>query len=109
ATSANATHHFLTLNQNLSNSQVFLVFTKGDQATVANRIPLIEAGTFLREISPSFAYPLGGPSPIMLLLRYPDIDLRGNLAFRQGTHEITLTSNSTGGSKIVLVNETVAA
>lgn len=103
----NSTHHFLTAHQNLSRSQVFLSFTKGDHRVVLNRMRGIEGGSFLADASPSFAYALGGRNPLELLLTYADIDLQGTLVFRQGVHQVTIESNKTDGRKVVIVNETV--
>ena len=103
----NSTHHFLSLNQNLTRSQVFLVFTKGDYTAIDNRMSLIEGGTFLSQASPSFSFGLGSKHTITLLLNYSDIDIQGNFTFKKGVHEITLQSNKTGSKKILLINETI--
>ncbi len=105
--SSNQTHHTISITQNLSNSRTFLVFTQGDRETVPARIQAIEAGTFLSQVSPSFAYVSEPKNPIKLLLKYSDIDLKGNFTFRSGVHEMTIQSNKTGGRKIVIINETI--
>ncbi len=96
------TSHYLTINQNLTNSKSFLVFTKGDQTTIENRIGLIEAGTFLLNIAPSFAYGLGLYHPIKILLTYTDIDVQTSLILQTGYHELEFESNSTD-SKVAVV------
>ncbi|MBI4181713.1 MAG: hypothetical protein HY520_01980, partial [Candidatus Aenigmarchaeota archaeon] len=75
----NATHHFLTLNQSLANSQAFLVSSQGDYRTIQNRVPAIEGGTFHEQ--PSFI-----PSPlvpgIILVLKPPAVDIQGTVVVR---------------------------
>lgn len=102
----NDSHHFFSVDQNLSNSQVFLVFTKGSNDNIQNRMELIESGKFMKEISPSFSYGLGTLNPINLVIDYSDIDIYGNLTLRKGVHEITLESNKTSTQKILIINET---
>ncbi|MBL7160872.1 MAG: hypothetical protein ISS93_03425 [Candidatus Aenigmarchaeota archaeon] len=98
---------YLSLEQNLTHSQAFLVFTSGDYEAIDNRMELIEKGTFLQEISPSFSFSLGTKNPVKLLLNYTSIDIQGNFTFRKGYHEITLESNRTGTRKILVINETL--
>jgi hypothetical protein len=69
---------------------------------------LIEEGSFLSKISPSFSYGLGAKNPVKMVLNYSDIDIQGIFIFRQGVHEITVESNKTAsGKKIIIINETL--
>jgi hypothetical protein len=69
---------------------------------IGSRIGLIEAGSFLSQISPSFAFPLGGLYPIRLLLKYPNIDLEGNLILGKGQHRIVIENKGVSGGKPVV-------
>lgn len=107
ATRSDATYHYLSTNQNLSSSQVFVVFSTGDYQAIANRMNVIREEEFLTASTPSFSYGLGGDNAIHLVLEYDDIDILNSYIFRQGVHEFVIESNSTGGLKQVIFNETV--
>jgi len=95
-------YHFIEIEQNLTNSRIYLAATQGDWHVIGSRIGLIEAGSFLSQISPSFAFPLGGLYPIRLLLKYPNIDLEGNLILGKGQHRIVIENKGVSGGKPVV-------
>ena len=101
------TSHSYTINQSLSNSQTFLVFTEGDYNSIQNRMRSIKDSRFLLEVSPTFSYGLGGKNPIKILINYTNINIDGTFIFRQGVHEITIESNKTQEGKILIINETI--
>jgi len=68
-------------------------------------MPLIENGKFLEGAGPSFAYGSRGRFPLTLLLNYSNIDIQGNLTFRQGVHRLSIESNVTAGRKILIIQE----
>ena len=94
--------HFIEIEQNLTNSRVFLVSTQGDWNAIDNRISLIEAGRFLSQISPSFAFPLGGLYPIRLLLKYSNIDIDGDFILGKGQHRLVIENKGVSGGKPVV-------
>jgi len=102
-----ATNHYLSVNQSLTNSQVFLAFTKGDYIPIDRRMEIIESASFLSEIAPSFSFGLGDKNPIKLILNYSDIDIKGDFIFRQGVHEITIQSNKSGSIKSLIISEII--
>jgi hypothetical protein len=94
--------HFLEVEQNLSNSRIFLTSTQGDWHAMDSRISLIEAGKFLSQVSPSFAFPLGGLYPLRLLLKYPNIDIAGDLILGKGQYRLVIENKGLSGGKPVV-------
>ena len=94
--------HFLEIEQNLTNSRIYLASAQGDWHAIDNRISLIEAGKFLSQVSPSFAFPLGGLYPIRLLLKYQDIDLAGDLMLGKGLTRLVIENKGLSGGKPVV-------
>ena len=84
-------NHTLVLNQTITNSNAFLVFSQGNWETVQNRMLQIETGSFLKAISPTFGYGLGTEHPIKILLKVPEADLDSSLIIRRGNHELKLS------------------
>ena len=76
----NATHHFLALNQTISNSLVFLAFTRGNYQAIERRMPLIRDGSFLTYPLPTFAFSLGGEPSIKIAIDYNDLDIQSNVS-----------------------------
>jgi hypothetical protein len=105
--SYNSSHHFLTLNQNITNSQTLLSFTRGGYKEIDNRISLVEEGSFFSKISPSFSHTLGSINPIKIVLNYTNIDIQNTLILRRGVHEIAFESNKTNNNNIILVSEMI--
>ncbi len=104
--SSNQTHHTISITQNLSNSRTFLVFTQGDRETVPARIQAIEAGTFLSQVSPSFAYTAGPAPRPKISVGYDKIDIESNLTVRG--REIRLIVENIGvigGKEVVRIEE----
>lgn len=95
------------LSQGIEGARAFLIFSKGDQQTIANRMPLITAGKFLRYISPSFAFGLGVTHPLKLLAHYDNIDIEGFLLLERGYHRIIIENNGTvsGRPQIIIRQE----
>ncbi|MCJ7816958.1 MAG: hypothetical protein MUP55_03825, partial [Candidatus Aenigmarchaeota archaeon] len=101
-TGSGSDSHFIEIEQELNSSRVYLTATQGDWQAMENRIPLIEAGRFLSQISPSFAFPLGGFYPIRLLLKYPNIDLAGDMVIGKGQHKLVIENKGVSGGKPVV-------
>ncbi len=101
-TGSGSDSHFIEIEQELNSSRVYLTTTQGDWQAMENRIPLIEAGRFLSQISPSFAFPLGGLYPIRLLLKYSNIDLAGGMVLAKGQHRLVIENNGVSGGKPVV-------
>ncbi|MCX6814269.1 MAG: hypothetical protein NTY20_01270 [Candidatus Aenigmarchaeota archaeon] len=101
-TGSGSDSHFIEIEQELNSSRIFLVTTQGDWHAIDNRIPLIEAGRFLSQISPSFAFPLGGLYPVRLLLKYPNIDMAGDLILGKGMHKLVIENKGVSGGKPVV-------
>jgi len=94
--------HFLEIEQELNSSRIFLTATQGDWHAIDSRISLMEAGRFLSQISPSFAFSLGGLYPIRLLLKYPNIDLAGDFSIAKGQHRLVIENKGVSGGKPVV-------
>ncbi len=94
--------HFLELEQNLTGSRIYLTATQGDWHAMDGRISLIEAGSFLTQVSPSFAFPLGGLYPVRLLLKYPNIDIAGDLMLGKGQTRLVIENKGLSGGKPVV-------
>ncbi|MEM5812357.1 MAG: hypothetical protein QW286_01435 [Candidatus Aenigmatarchaeota archaeon] len=95
-------YHFIGIRQEVNGSRIFLAVTKGNWHAMDERIPLIEAGRFLSQISPSFAFPLGGLYPIRLLLKYPNIDINGDFVIAKGIHKIVVENKGISSGKPVV-------
>jgi hypothetical protein len=87
-------NHSLVINSSIKNSNIFLVFTRGDWRNVFQFINLIEAGTFLLKPLPSFAYGLGVKNRVRAILRYTDIDISGIYAAGRGDRSVTLINQN---------------
>jgi hypothetical protein len=94
--------HFIQLEQNLTNSRIFLAAAPGDWHAMDNRISLIETGKFLSQVSPSFTFPLGGLYPVRLLLKYPSIDIQGDLILGKGQTRLVIENKGLSGGKPVV-------
>ncbi|HLD78062.1 MAG TPA: hypothetical protein VJB16_03455, partial [archaeon] len=85
---ANTTgNHTLGMNQsanNLTGTQSFLAFTRGDQRSIQEQMERVKAKSFLSAIKPSFGYGLGNKLPITLLLNYTQVNLVSNLTLTRG-------------------------
>ncbi len=92
-------NHTIELTLWVEDSEAFLVFTKGEEANIKNRLDLIESLEFMTHISPSFGFGLGLYHPIKVLIEFTDIDIVSNLLVSQGSHEITFDFNETVGDK----------
>ena len=95
--------HYIALNQDMENSEVFLVFTYGDWASIQSRIALIEAQQFMTHVLPSFSYGLGNKYLLELALSYQDVDLRGGLRLQTGSHNVIIENNGTYAGRPVVV------
>jgi hypothetical protein len=102
AVGAGSDYHYIQLDQNLTNSRILLASTQGDWNAMDRRISLIEAGNFLSQVSPSFAFPLGGLYPVTLLLKYQSIDLAGDLSLGKGQHRLVIENKGLSGGKPVV-------
>ena len=102
AVGSGSDYHFLKIDQDLTNSRVFLTSTQGDWSAIDNRISLIETGKFLSQVSPSFAFPLGGLYPVTLLLKYQNIDLAGDLVLGKGQHRLVIENKGLSSGKPVV-------
>jgi hypothetical protein len=94
--------HYLEIEQNLSGSRIFLASTQGDWHAFDDRVGLIEAGAFLTQINPAFAFSLGGLYPIRLLLKYPNIDFTGDFILGKGQHRLVIENKGISGGKPVI-------
>jgi hypothetical protein len=87
--------HTIRVEQELENSNVFLVFSSGDWRNINKRMDLVESGKFLSEISPSFSFGLGVYHPIKIILEYANINIAKGLVLQRGAHNIAIESNGT--------------
>jgi hypothetical protein len=103
--SGSGTYHALELDLNLTNSQAFLAFTKGDWPVIDSRMGLIEARQFLSRISPSFSYGMGSQYRLRILLEYINtVDLEGRgFTLQRGNYQLELESNKTGSQNKVII------
>ncbi len=102
AVGSTPTNHSIAIEQDTANSRIFLIFTTGDWRVIDNRIDLIEAGNFLAEISPSFAFGLGSLYPIKLILYYTDILIQGDMILQRGQHRLVVENEGLSGGKPVV-------
>ncbi|UCD03357.1 MAG: VCBS repeat-containing protein [Candidatus Aenigmatarchaeota archaeon] len=91
--------HYISLQQDIENSVIFLAFTLGDWTVVQRRIEMIEKGRFMDNPVPSFSYGLGKKYSTDLSLYYDNIDLQGRLRFGRGSHNIIIENNGTLAGK----------
>jgi hypothetical protein len=81
-------NHSLTLSQDIENSNVFLVFSRGSWKEVEKRISSVEKGNFLQEVSPTFGFGTGLYRTVMLLLSYTTLDIQNERIIQKGRHRI---------------------
>ena len=98
----NISHHFLSMEQNLSGSQAFIAFTMGDYNAIESRISSIEEGIFLSEIYPSFSFGLGFIPKIKITTNYPNIDIQGNISITNNERKIIIEDIGVKNSKEVV-------
>jgi len=94
--------HYITLSQGLDGSKTLLAFTSGDWKAVSNRMDMIEAGSFLAQPFPSFAYGLGAANVIKIMLGYADVDILNDLMLGKGRHPMRIENAGASGRKIML-------
>jgi hypothetical protein len=97
--SRSAASHTLEINQDLEKSRIFLVFSEGNYQAIERNIGLIEQGSFLSQITPSFAYGLGMFYPLRLVLEYADIDLDGDFSLRKGSYKLAISYQGLAGTR----------
>lgn len=90
ATDAESANHSLIVSQNMSHSNVFLVFSRGGWREVESRISSVEGRGFLHETAPSFGFGTGLKSTIQLLLSYSSFNIQNDRIFQQGKHRLVL-------------------
>jgi hypothetical protein len=100
--SADYSEYTLGMDQELSNSRVFLVFSKGDWNVVNKRMDLIESGTFLSNIAPSFSYGLGSKVKFKVAIEYDNIDVLNDTSAARGYYRFVFGNEGLSGSKVGL-------
>jgi hypothetical protein len=104
AVSNTPSNHSLAMQSEMANRKFLLVFTKGDWKDVWKSMPSLEAGTFLTNPLPSFAYGLGRLSSVFILLNYTKLDLLQTKVYHGGDDRFYVQNvNSTGGKVVVNV------
>lgn len=91
--------HYLTVSQSLEGSNAFLVFSKGNQNTIENRLPLIREGSFLEYAIPAFGFGLSNTQLIKMALSYPNIDIEGLDILSSGLHSLIIEKKGTQDGK----------
>jgi parallel beta-helix repeat protein len=87
-------------SQRMSNSEAFIVLSKGNWRNINNRIESIESNDFLLEPEPSFSYGTGGEYPLKLLLDYSNIDINKTLKIERGFSKLTVEKLGMSGNKV---------
>lgn len=95
-------NHTLLMNVSMKNSNVFLVFSKGDWTSINKHIDLLETGMFLMKPLPSFGYGLGKKSWISIMLGHAGIDIQGNSISREGKRSMVITNLASGSVNITV-------
>jgi hypothetical protein len=88
------------INQWLTNSRVFLVFSRGDWKAIDNRMDLIEKGKFLTNIAPSFSFGLGTKSKIKVALEYDNIAILNDTSLGKGYYKLIFGNEGAVGDKV---------
>ncbi len=80
------------IDQNLPFSGIMLVFTEGGTDTIIKRMDMIEKGTFMGNLEPSFSYGLGEKHNLKVSLYQKDVDLIANkTVIGSGSYNIEMT------------------
>jgi hypothetical protein len=96
-------NHTIGIQQDLQNSRMLLTFTQGDWQNIERVILLIEAGKFLMELSPAFGFPSAGALyPVTIMLRYPGIDLTGDLTTGKGSMSLAIENKGLVGDNLTI-------
>jgi hypothetical protein len=80
------------LNTNFSSASYIIPFTKGDLGEIERREETVTDGSFLNQISPSFAY-LIPETPVVRVIYSPELDLDSNISYNPGAHEFDIIKN----------------
>jgi hypothetical protein len=94
-------YHTLEIDSE-AGSDTFLVLSGGDWNRIESQIVPIEAGKFLKYVSPSFGFGLGTYNPVTVMLKYTNIDIRGDLDQSKGLLRITIENRGVSGSRPVV-------
>ncbi|RLJ07067.1 MAG: hypothetical protein DRP16_04145 [Candidatus Aenigmatarchaeota archaeon] len=95
-------NHSIEITQNLENSEIFLIFTRGNWKNIENVIKIIESGEFLLEVSPTFGFGLGTLYPVKLILFYSELNLTGSVMFGKGSHKLIIENNGFENEKPII-------
>lgn len=91
---------YLTVEEKIEKSNIMLLFTEGDWRRVDTRIDAIETGKFLRSVSPSFSFGLGGFNTPQIVLEYAFNNLSGILRMiGKNTGKIVIENTGSTNSK----------
>ncbi len=94
-------YHTLELDQD-AGEKALLVFSQGDWDSIEKEILGLEQGKFFKYPSPSFGFGLGEYYPVMVMLRYTDVDLDGSLDQSKGSFKLTIENKGVSGGKPVV-------
>ncbi|MBN2043140.1 MAG: LamG domain-containing protein [Candidatus Aenigmarchaeota archaeon] len=80
------------IDQNLPFSGIMLVFTEGGNEAISKRMDIIERGTFMDNMEPSFSYGLGEKHEIKVSLYQNEVDMIANTTVMgSGSYMIEMT------------------
>ncbi|MBU0953615.1 MAG: hypothetical protein KKA90_04345 [Nanoarchaeota archaeon] len=82
----------LQLRQNLTPSQAFLVFTKGDERTVLDHLTDITSSTFLTKPMPSFAFATNKYA-VRFIMNISGVNLTTPLLLKKGIQTIEIAND----------------
>jgi hypothetical protein len=94
----------ISLSNELRDGTLYLPFTSGSCTRIKERIGLVEKGTLLDKINPSFAYGFKEKQDIRIGLTYPDIIIRGSEDVRTGTYRLVIRNNGTDAEGNVIIS-----
>ena len=95
--------YVIAMKLNVTDSQIFIPFTKGSWRTIDNRMGYIEAKKFLNEEKPSFYFGLGKEQEIMIYTQYDNINFTSNItSLGRGYHRIVVENMGSLGDKVWL-------
>ena len=99
AASNTTINHTILMSADISGSKILLAFTKGDWKTISDRMPMLDAMSFLTYPSPSFAYGLGEMSVATIIMAYTALDIANTAVYQRGDYRLAAHNVGESGGR----------
>jgi len=97
-------NYTLELRNNVDNSKLILIYTKGTCELVDSKMYLIEKQTIPTKPMASFSLPALNKIPVLIVAQYDKIQLQGSERFAKGSHRVCIEKPGLSEGNKPLVN-----